>query len=55
MVDKGFLEAGYEYLSIDDCWSAKERDENNRLYADPKRFPNGIKGLADYVTFQIAS
>lgn len=49
MVDKGFLAAGYEYLSIDDCWSAGKRDENGKLYADPKRFPSGMKGLADYV------
>ena len=26
---------------------AKERDSNNRLQADPDRFPNGIKFLAD--------
>ena len=28
---------------------AKTRNEDGELYADPKRFPNGIKGLADYV------
>ncbi|XP_021367071.1 alpha-N-acetylgalactosaminidase-like [Mizuhopecten yessoensis] len=49
MVLEGFAAAGYEYVNIDDCWSAKERDENGRLQADPKRFPSGIKALADYV------
>jgi len=45
----GFKELGYEYVNIDDCWSEMQRDSNNRLVADKKRFPNGIKGLADYV------
>lgn len=34
MVNSGFLESGYEYLVIDDCWSLKERDENGRLVPD---------------------
>ena len=49
MKDQGFLEVGYEYVVIDDCWSLKERDSNDRLVADPEKFPNGIKALADYV------
>ena len=49
MKAQGFLEAGYEYVVIDDCWSLKERDSEDRLAADPEKFPNGIKALADYV------
>ena len=49
MVSTGLLEAGYEYLVIDDCWSLRERDENGSLVADPKKFPNGMKAVADYV------
>lgn len=49
MKDQGFLEAGYEYVVMDDCWSLKERDSEDRLVADPEKFPNGIKALADYV------
>ena len=49
MVETGLLELGYEYLVIDDCWSLKERDENGRLVADPKKFPHGMKAVADYV------
>ena len=26
MIEKGYRDAGYEYLIIDDCWSLKERD-----------------------------
>lgn len=49
MVEKGLLEAGYEYLVIDDCWSEKERDENGSLVADHIKFPHGMKAVADYV------
>ena len=35
MVEKGYLEAGYEYLIIDDCWSLKERDNIGNLVPDP--------------------
>ena len=49
MVSEGLLDAGYDYLVIDDCWSLKERDENGRLQPDPEKFPYGMKALADYV------
>jgi len=49
MVSKGFLAAGYEFVNIDDCWLAKERDSEGRLVADPERFPSGIKALSQYM------
>ena len=49
MAESGLAEAGYNYLVIDDCWSMKERDKNRRLVADPVKFPNGMKAVADYV------
>lgn len=49
MVDSGMRDAGYEYVNIDDCWMAPERDWMGRLQPDPERFPNGIDALADYV------
>lgn len=49
MVEEGLLECGYEYLVIDDCWALKERDENGKMVADPEKFPNGMKYVADYV------
>jgi Alpha-galactosidase len=48
MVKSGMKKAGYEYVNIDDCWHG-ERDANGNIQADPKRFPSGIKALADYV------
>ena len=49
IVETGLSALGYEYIVIDDCWSLKERDENGRLVADPEKFPNGMKAVADYV------
>jgi alpha-galactosidase len=48
MVASGMRDAGYRYVNIDDCWQVK-RDENGRILADPTRFPQGIKALAEYV------
>jgi len=49
MVTGGYLEAGYQYVIIDDCWMAEQRDAEGRLQADPVRFGKGIKALADFV------
>ena len=55
-------DAGYEYVVIDDCWQlgrsrspnninieSQGRDSNGKISADPVKFPNGIKYVADYV------
>ncbi|XP_070317904.1 alpha-galactosidase A isoform X3 [Odocoileus virginianus] len=49
MASDGWKDVGYEYICIDDCWMAPERDSKGRLQADPKRFPGGIRRLANYV------
>ncbi|GBP32619.1 Alpha-galactosidase A [Eumeta japonica] len=46
---KGYQEAGYEYIIIDDCWSEKERSNLGTLVPDHKRFPRGMKYIADYI------
>ena len=48
MVSTGMRDAGYQYVNIDDCWHG-ERDAQGNIQADAKRFPSGIKALADYV------
>ncbi|MHB9055192.1 MAG: glycoside hydrolase family 27 protein [Paludibacteraceae bacterium] len=48
MVSSGMKDAGYEYIVIDDCWQVS-RDSLGFIVADPKKFPSGIKALADYV------
>lgn len=45
----GLESAGYRYVNIDDCWMARTRDAFGHLVPDPVKFPDGIKGTADYV------
>ena len=49
MVSSGMRDAGYKYLILDDCWLAPERDSLQNLQADPKKFPDGMKALGDYI------
>ena len=49
IIELGLLDAGYNYIVIDDCWSEKQRDQNGRLVPNREKFPNGIKAVADYV------
>jgi len=48
MVSSGMKDAGYQYVVIDDCWQVS-RDKDGNIVADAKRFPSGIKAVADYV------
>jgi alpha-galactosidase len=48
MSSNGMREAGYEYVTIDDCWQVS-RSTQGVIVADPERFPHGMKALADYV------
>lgn len=48
MVASGMRAAGYQYIVIDDCWQ-NGRDKDGNILADTKRFPSGIRALADYV------
>src|SRR2546429_4654274 len=48
-VSAGLRDAGYTYVNIDDCWMTRNRDAAGNLVPDPVKFPDGIKGVADYV------
>ncbi|MGC1548079.1 MAG: glycoside hydrolase family 27 protein [Rhodanobacter sp.] len=48
-ISLGLKDAGYRYVNIDDCWANWQRDKDGHLQANPKRFPSGIKALADYI------
>lgn len=48
MVQKGLKDAGYTYINIDDGYS-DTRDKNGSFMYDKKRFPNGMKAIADYM------
>src|SRR5439155_25067425 len=45
MVSAGLLAAGYDTLTLDDCWSAVSRDANGNLTNDPVKFPSGMKAI----------
>lgn len=50
LVSSGMKDMGYTYLVLDDGWSARQRDSlTGNLVADPVKFPNGMKAVADYV------
>ena len=48
LVETGLMNAGYKYINIDDGFFGG-RDENGNLLVHKKRFPNGMKNLADYI------
>ncbi|MFT3790453.1 MAG: glycoside hydrolase family 27 protein [Rudaea sp.] len=48
-IELGLKDAGYTYVNIDDCWAESERDADGNLVVDAKRFPHGLKALADYI------
>src|SRR5437667_70591 len=52
MVSSGLLAAGYNTLTLDDCWSAVSRDSNGNLTNDPAKFPSGMKAIGDYIHSQ---
>ena len=49
MVTEGYRDVGYQYVTVDDCWLADTRDSHDNIRPDPRRFPSGMKALADYV------
>merc|ERR1712048_638747 len=49
MADDGYLQAGYDTVSIDDCWENRSRDVDGHLIPNPERFPNGMKAMGDYM------
>ncbi|XP_054168784.1 alpha-N-acetylgalactosaminidase-like [Oppia nitens] len=49
LVSDGYREVGYNRINIDDCWMSRSRTKDKKLLPDPKRFPNGIRHLADYM------
>jgi alpha-galactosidase len=48
MAANGMRDAGYQYITIDDCWQVG-RTAQGVIIADSVRFAHGMKALADYV------
>eukprot|EP01084_Bolivina_argentea_P097417 175116_1 len=50
LVSEGYADLGYTQVNIDDCWNTLARNSTTgEQMADPIRFPNGIKGVAEYI------
>ncbi|MEO6529935.1 MAG: NPCBM/NEW2 domain-containing protein [Specibacter sp.] len=49
MVAKGLDKAGYDTVTVDDCWMQKDRDANGDLQTRAETFPSGMKALGDYI------
>ena len=49
MVSSGLQAAGYDVVTLDACWSARDRDGGGNLWNDPQAFPSGMKALGDYI------
>jgi alpha-galactosidase len=48
MKSSGMYDAGYRFINIDDGYFGG-RDSTGKLFADVKKFPSGMKALADYI------
>ncbi|KAF7593462.1 hypothetical protein BBP40_011468 [Aspergillus hancockii] len=50
-INLGLKDAGYEYINIDDCWSAKSgrNPSTGRIIPDSTKFPDGISGVASQI------
>lgn len=49
MVTTGMRDLGYVYVNIDDHWHAEGRGPDGRPRANPEKFPDGIRAVADHV------
>jgi alpha-galactosidase len=49
LVSSGLRDAGYNYFVIDGGWKPGSRGPGDVLIEDPKKFPHGMKAIADYV------
>jgi alpha-galactosidase len=48
LVSSGLRDAGYVYVTLDDCWQIS-RDAHGDIQADPQKFPSGMKALGEYL------
>ncbi|KAG0224805.1 hypothetical protein BGW41_004950 [Actinomortierella wolfii] len=50
MLEKGFLQAGYNTLTVDDCWMTMQRDPVTKdLVVNTDLFPQGMAYLGNYL------
>ncbi len=49
MVSKGLKAVGFDHINIDDGYFGGRDETTGKLLIHPTRFPNGLKGLVDYI------
>ena len=49
LVTSGLAAAGYNTVTVDDCWMASTRDAGGDLQANPTSFPDGMAALGTYI------
>ena len=49
LVKTALATRGYNTVTVDDCWMQKTRDAAGNLQFDPRRFPDGIRPVADAI------
>jgi len=49
IASNGMGAAGYEYVTVDDCWVGGRNPTTEQLYSNATTFPDGIQALAAYV------
>ena len=49
MATNGLKDAGYQYINIDDGYFAHRDSIDGHLLIQPEKFPNGLKGIVDYI------
>ncbi|KAK3244684.1 hypothetical protein CYMTET_45712 [Cymbomonas tetramitiformis] len=53
LIETGLAAKGYVYVNIDEGWLAGRNVTTGKIYANPHKFPSGIKALADWVHDQV--
>lgn len=48
LISSGMYDAGYRFINVDDGYFGG-REANGKLFANAKKFPSGMKALADYI------
>ena len=49
LIDTGLASAGYDIVWLDAGWASGARDAAGDIIIDPQQWPNGLKGLTDYL------
>ncbi|WP_181969764.1 NPCBM/NEW2 domain-containing protein [Paraburkholderia sp. DHOC27] len=49
IASNGMAAAGYQYVTVDDCWVGGRNATTGQLYSNATTFPDGIAALAAYV------